>query len=227
MYLIIVGAGDIATPLIDIATNDRNEVAVIERDEQRAERAAKRFDCLVINDDATTQETLEEAGADRADGLISTTNRDATNVMVCLLAQELAVPSILSVVHDPEHISLFERIGVNSFQNPERLIAEHLYRAVRRPAIKDYMRIGEQAEVFEIVVDDDAPIAGTSLTEADQAGLLPVEMLVVAIEREGSEGPIMPRGRTTIEVGDLVTIYSASGVTDDVTDVFGYFEDRD
>jgi len=89
------------------------------------------------------------------------------------------------------------------------------------------MRIGEQAEVFEIVVDDDAPIAGTSLTEADQAGLLPVEMLVVAIEREGSEGPIMPRGRTTIEVGDLVTIYSASGVTDDVTDVFGYFEDRD
>ncbi|MFB6202527.1 MAG: NAD-binding protein, partial [Halorhabdus sp.] len=36
MYIIIVGAGDIGTPLIDIATRSGNEVVVIERDTQRA-----------------------------------------------------------------------------------------------------------------------------------------------------------------------------------------------
>jgi trk system potassium uptake protein TrkA len=227
MYLVIVGAGDIGVPLIEIATERRNEVIVVEADEERAERAAKRFDCLVLNADATTQETLEDAGADRADALISTTNRDATNVMVCLLAQELAVPNIVSVVHDPEHLALFERIGVHTMQNPQRLIAEYLYRAVERPAIKDYMHVGDDAEVFELVVDEDAPIAGKTLIEADQKELLSRDVLVVAIEREGTADPITPRGNTRIEAGDLLTVYSATGATAAVTDVFGYFEDLD
>ena len=63
MYIIIVGAGDIGTPLIDIATQSGNEVVVIERDETRANRAADEFDCLVLHDDATTKDTLDDAGA--------------------------------------------------------------------------------------------------------------------------------------------------------------------
>jgi trk system potassium uptake protein TrkA len=227
MYIVIVGAGDIGTPLIEVATGNRNEVVVVERDEDRAERVAKGFDCLVINDDATSQEVLEDAGAGRADALISTTNEDATNVMVCLLAQELSVSRVVSVVHDPQHLGLFERTGVHTMQNPQRLIAEYLYRAVRRPAIKDYMQVGDEAEVFEIVVDEGAPVAGKTLIEANEAGLLGEEVLVVAVERDGRADPITPRGNTRIEAGDLLTVYSASGSTADVTDVFGHFEDHD
>ncbi len=40
MYLIVVGAGNIGTQLIDIATQSGNEVVVIERDRERAETAA-------------------------------------------------------------------------------------------------------------------------------------------------------------------------------------------
>ena len=106
MYIVIVGAGDIGTPLIEIATAGGNEVVVIERDEARAEEAATKYDCLVLNDDATLKDTLEDAGADRADALISSTEQDATNIMVCLLAQELDVPNVVSVVHDPEHLNV-------------------------------------------------------------------------------------------------------------------------
>jgi len=226
MYIVIVGAGDIGDPLIDIATKGGNEVVVIERDEERAERASREYDCLVIHDDATSKETLEDAGADRADALISTTDQDATNVMVCLLAQDLAVPDVVSVVHDPEHMNLFRQIGVNTMQNPQHLIAEYLYRAVKRPSIVDFMRIGEQAEVFEITVEADAPIAGKSLREADEAGLLKGELLVVAIERDDESGPITPRGNTRIEAGDMLTVYSSEGATPEVTDVFGHTEDR-
>jgi len=94
MYIVIVGAGDIGTPLIEIATAGGNEVVVVERDPARAEQASREFDCLVINDDATSKETLADAGADRADAIISTTDQDATNIMVCLLAQELEVPEV-------------------------------------------------------------------------------------------------------------------------------------
>ncbi|SIR68185.1 trk system potassium uptake protein TrkA [Haladaptatus litoreus] len=226
MYIIIIGAGDIGTPLIDIATRSGNDVVVIERDEKRANRAADRFDCLVLNADATTKDTLEDAGAEQADALISTTDQDATNVMTCLLAKEFEIPAILSVVHNPEHMELFEQIGVNTMENPQQLIADYLYRAVARPAIVDYMRIGEDAEVFEITVTEEAPIAEKTLQEATQAGLITDEMLVVAIEREGRDHPITPRGNTIIKNGDLLTVYSGVGADPDITDIFGHYEDH-
>lgn len=226
MYIIIIGAGDIGIPLTNIATKAGNEVVVIERDETRANRAADEFDCMVLNADATTKDTLDDAGAAQADALISTTDQDATNVMTCLLAKEFEVPAILSVVHNPEHMGLFDQIGVNTMQNPQQLIAEYLYRAVARPAIVDYMRIGENAEVFEITVTEDAPIAGKTLNEAAEADLLTDDMLVVAIERDRNAQPITPRGDARIKEGDLLTVYSGVGAAPEITDIFGHYEDR-
>ena len=226
MYIIIVGAGDIGRPLTAIATRSGNEVVVIERDEKRANRLADEFDCLVLNTDATTKETLADADADQADAIVSTTDQDATNIMICLLAREFEIPAILSVVHDPKHMGVFEQIGVNTMENPQQLIAEYLYRAVARPAIVDYMRVGDEAEVFEITVTDDAPIAGKTLQEANEEGDFAEDMLVVAVGREGEERPITPRGNTVIKEDDLLTVYSAVGADPAITDIFGHYEDH-
>lgn len=225
MYLIIVGAGDIGSQLIGIATQNNNDVVVIEKDPAKAEAAAKQFDALVMNDDATIMDTLEEAGGDHADALIATTEHDATNIMVGLLGQELDIPSLVSVVHNPEHMNIFRQIGINVIENPQRLIAEYLYRAVKRPSIKDYMRVGEQAEVFEITVGEDAPVVNQTLADAADAGLFDDGLLVVAIERD--HDVLTPRGNTEIRPGDLVTVFSEEGATPDVTDVFGHYEDHD
>ena len=146
--------------------------------------------------------------------------------MVCLLAEEFDIPAITSVVHNAEHMNLFRQIGVNTIENPQQLIAGYLYRAVARPAIVDYMRIGENAEVFEIGVTEDAPIAGKTLSEAGKADFLSGDVLIVAIEREGEGRPLTPRGNTRIEANDLLTVYSATGAEPELTDVFGHYEDR-
>lgn len=225
MYIIVVGAGDIGRPLINIATKSGNEVVVIERDGQRADAIASDYDCLVLHSDATIKETLKDAGADQADAIISTTDQDATNIMICLLAKELGIPSVMSVVNNPEHMGLYRQIGVNTMENPQELIAEYLYRAVARPAIVDYMRISEEAEVFEITVAEGAPIAGKTLHEAAKEELIPDDVLIVAIERQGEDSPLTPRGSTEIHSDDLLTVYSAFGATPELTDVFGHYED--
>jgi len=226
MYIIIVGAGDIGTPLIDIATRSGNEVVVIERDTQKADEIASGYDCMVLGADATVKETLDDAGAERADAIISTTDQDATNVMICLLAEEFDIPGITSVVHNAEHMNLFRQIGVNTIENPQQLIAGYLYRAVARPAIVDYMQVGDEAEVFEITVTEGAPLAGKTLTEAGNANLLPDDVLIVAIERESQDRPLTPRGNTRIEANDLLTVYSALGAEPGITDIFGHYEDH-
>ena len=226
MYIIVVGAGDIGSSLIDIATRSGNEVVVIERDAQKADEIASQYDCMVLNADATTKATLGDAGAEQADAIISTTDQDATNVMICLLSEEFEIPAITSVVHNTEHMNLFRRIGVNTIENPQQLIAGYLYRAVARPAIVDYMRIGEEAEVFEIRATEDAPITGKTLTEAGRENILSDDVLIVAIERGGEDKPLAPRGDTRIKANDLLTVYSATGANPDLTDVFGHYEDR-
>jgi trk system potassium uptake protein TrkA len=226
MYVIVVGAGDIGRPLIDIATRSGNEVVVIEQDAARADAIADDYDCLVLHADATKKEILADAGAEKADAVISTTDQDPTNIMISLLSKEFEIPAILSVVHNPSHMDVFREIGVNTMENPQQLIAEYLYRAVARPAIGDFMRVGEEAEVFEIEVATDAPVTGKTLNEAASEGIIGDDTLVVAVERDGAKSPITPRGNTRLQVGDLVTVYSGVGAAPGVTDVFGHDEDR-
>lgn len=219
MYVIIVGAGAIGHPLVEMATTQGHEVVVVENDSSVATEIAREFDCLVLDADATKAATLREAGADRADAVIATTDEDATNIMVMMLADDLGIPSRVSVVHDQQHRSLFRRTGVNVIENPQHLIAEYLFRAVQRPSIKDAMHLAGDAEVFEITVTESAPIAGKSLQAADEEGLLgDDEVLVVAVER--GNDVVTPKGNTRIRPGDLVTVFSRHGFDDSVTERF-------
>jgi trk system potassium uptake protein TrkA len=218
MYIIVVGAGAIGTQVIDLLTRTENEIVVIETDSAIAEQVSQEYDCLVLNADATIKDTLIDAGADQADAVITTTDQDATNIMVMLLAEELDIESKVSVVKNPDHMDIFRRIGVNGMENPQRLIGEYLVRAVQRPSVKDFMSLAGDAEVFEITVTEPATIAEQTLQEADAAGLLGDDVLVIAIER--GETVITPRGDTTIHAGDLVTVFSKEGITSNVLETF-------
>lgn len=225
MHFIIVGAGNVGTPLVDIASRSRNEVVVVEHDEERANEVADNYDCLVLNADATREATLEEAGANRADALVSTTGQDATNLFVCLLATELGIPTVVSVLHQIEHRDLFHKMGVSAVKSPHHLAAESLFRTARQPAIVDYMPVEGDAEVFEIDVAEDAPIAGKTLEEAGAEGLVPDDVLVAAVVKDGDE-PRIPGPTTEIGAGDRLTVYSGRGADTDVTELFGALDDH-
>jgi trk system potassium uptake protein TrkA len=201
-----------------MATNSRHDVVAVEKDEALADRAASRFDCMMLNADATVRDTLEGAGADRADAIISTTDHDAVNIMVMLMADDLGISERVSVVRDPEHMDLFRQIGVNTIENPQRLIAEYLFRMVQRPSVKDFMHLAGDAEIFEIEVTAEARVAGRDLRSADEEGLLPADVLVVAIERGGEV--LTPKGGTVVNAGDVVTVFSKRGFEPDVLNVF-------
>lgn len=218
MYLVIVGAGDTGTSLIDLAVNEGNEVVVIEQNRKRAEAASDQFDCLVLHDDATNNGTLTDAGVDRADAVISTTDVDAVNIMVMLLAREHDVPNLVSVVHDRDHIPIFEQIGATLVENPQQLIASHLYHSVRYPGVLDFIDLGDNTELIETTVESGSLIAGQLLATAKEDGLLPEEALIVALKR--GEEIISPKGGTRLDPGDEVTIITHDADLKDTVDVF-------
>lgn len=212
MYIIVVGAGGIGTALVEIAVRDRHNVVVIEKDPQKADHLSRRHDILVINADAASVDVLREAGADRADAIVATTGDDATNLMVVALAQKLEIPSIVSVVNNREHTELFRKLGANVMENPDVIVAEYLYNAVQRPKMKDLVTLSGGAQVFRAVVTERSPLAGKSLREAGEEGLIPDGILIAAIEREGET--LIPSGDTVILAGDLITVFSKGHTSD-------------
>ncbi|WP_435364045.1 TrkA C-terminal domain-containing protein [Haloarchaeobius sp. DYHT-AS-18] len=88
----------------------------------------------------------------------------------------------------------------------------------RRSALADMMQLAGGAEVVEVSVSDDAPLAGLTLTEAADEGHIGDDVLVVAIERDGAV--ITPKGDVTVEPGDLVTVFSRSGASQAVLETF-------
>jgi len=74
------------------------------------------------------------------------------------------------------------------------------------------------ADVVEVIVRESAPIAGKTLRAANEEGLVPSDVLVVRINRDGET--ITPTGETLIAENDFVTIHSRSGVTEATLEAF-------
>lgn len=73
----------------------------------------------------------------------------------------------------------------------------------------DFISLSGDASVVEVTVEPDAPIAGRTLEDAVERGLLDEGTLVIAIERDDRE--LTPHGDTIIEPDDIVTILSRAG----------------
>ena len=221
MTTVIIGAGRIGSSVLELAADADVGVTIIERDHERAHNLDTSDDCHVIHGDATERDTLQEAGVSDADAVIATTDEDAANLMVLMLARDLGCETLVSVVHDRANIPMFRELGATIIENPQRLIAEYLFRGTYNPGVQDFMNVGDansDAEVFEISVSEEASIAGETLEEADVAGYLSPSMVVVAVERDGDV--IIPRGHTKIESDDLITVFSKDGITEEVVTPF-------
>ncbi|PSP58940.1 TrkA family potassium uptake protein [Halobacteriales archaeon QH_7_66_36] len=221
MTAVIIGAGRIGSSVLELAAAADIGVTVIERDHKRAHDLDAFDDCHVIHDDATERDTLQEAEVSDADAVIATTEEDAVNLMVLMLARDLGCETLVSVVHDKANIPMFRELGATIIENPQQLIAEYLFRGTYNPGVQDFMNVGDansDAEVFEISVSQEASVVDETLEEADMAGYLSPSMIVVAVERNGEV--IIPRGHTEIKSNDLVTIFSKGGITEEVVTPF-------
>ncbi|MCK4356459.1 TrkA family potassium uptake protein, partial [Candidatus Bipolaricaulota bacterium] len=192
----------------------KNNVVVIEANGDRAKELSNKYDITVLNGDATSAETLREAGSERADALIATTSDDAINLMVVSIAERLKIPSIVSVVNDKDHAEFFRKLGANILENPEDVVANHLYTAVKRPKVKDFTILSQGDQIFRLTANEGSPLVEKTLSQITSRGIIPANILVIAVERGGKKE--IPTGETVITEGDVLTLFSLERASDDL-----------
>lgn len=81
-----------------------------------------------------------------------------------------------------------------------------------------FRKISGNVETVDLTVDRSAPVAGKNLEQINAESLLDKDSLIVTIERGNKV--ITPKGDTTIEAGDIVTILSSKGIDKENLQVF-------
>ncbi|SDG81743.1 potassium channel family protein [Psychroflexus sediminis] len=225
MHIIIVGSGRTGKHVIEAAVNDKHDVFVIEKDKETADWAASNFDCVVIHADATSIEALEEAKAGEADSIIVTTDDDAINSLVLLLAKEQGVKQLVSSVNDEERLDVFKHIGTDIIESPFRLSAKHLYRAVQGPNVNEFLDLGDGFEILELEVEPDSEISGQTIKKLKKENKLPGNTLIVLIKRE--DDFIIPDGSAEMKEKDVLVVLAKSDKVEDISNLFGDKKNQD
>lgn len=219
MHIIIIGSGRTGKHVIESAVRDNHEVFVIEKEKSSADWVATHYDCIVINADATSVEVLKEAKAEKADAIIVTTNDDAVNSLVLLLAKQLGVKRLVSSVNNEDHLAIFENLGIDTVESPYRLNGRYLYRAVQGPNVKEFLDLGDGYEVLELVVEKDAVIANKLIKELNKEKVLPIDSRIILMKRNNQI--IVPDGETRVFIKDIVVVLSKRNRIPMVSNLFG------
>jgi len=164
MYIVIAGLSAIGKNLAELLAKEGNEVTVIERDPAKCAEIAEGSDMMVISGDAGQKSTLEEARVRNAHALVAAAGDDSENLMICMIAKEMGVKRVISLVDEAEHVETFRQAGINLQVNPDIVAAKHIYRLISQPYVKDFLSfIG--TEIFEIEIEEGMKCVGRSVSE--------------------------------------------------------------
>jgi len=205
-HLIICGAGRVGSNLVRNLIGSGDTFIVIEKDTQKVAELSD-LGVPVLVRDATLEESLREAGVERARGLAACLPNDADNVYVVLTARDLN-PGLHIVARAAEEQAETKliRAGANRVVAPTIIGGHRMAVALTKPAIDDFLasitanKLGLAFEQLE--VDASSVLAGRRLSETNIQSEL--EIVVISIRRGDGRLLFNPSGESVIEGGDML-----------------------
>jgi len=212
-HVVICGAGRTGRQVAEELTSMGEEYVVIERDPQRVEHFyGLNPDAKIVQGDATVDHTLEEAGVNRAKGLISCLSADTDNLFVCLSAKDLN-PDLVVVAraYEEETMSKMYRAGADQVVSPNVSSAIRMASVMLRPTVLSFLDVATRSPDFSLRMEQasirkKSDLAGKTLAEAripEKTGLI-----VIAVRKGGDKERFVfnPVADTRIEPGDEVIV---------------------
>lgn len=212
MRIVIVGAGAVGSFLAEKLSYEGQDVVVIESDPARAAIAQGEIDCLVINGNGASVETLKQAGLENADLLIAVSSSDAVNVLACAAGTKLNIPRKVARVEDLQLKAEVEALGVDLVIDPDEAAARELLQLASSGDIAEIIEFADgQLVLLGAFVDQGASFVGRTLADLKES-VVGWDWLVVAVIRHGET--IIARGSTTLEVHDHVLMMAMKDSTE-------------
>ena len=206
-HYIICGYGRIGKIICQELSMRLIPLVIIEKDE-RVRNELEHDNILYLDLDATQEETLTEAGVEKAKGLISVVGSDPENVYICLTARGLNPGLfILSRAEDEGSETKLHQAGANKVILPYRIGGRRMAQAIIRPTVSDFLEsaIHDQSyelNIEEIAIGEDSQL--NNLTLGESGIRQEMDIIIIGIEQKDGTMVFNPSSQTKIVAGDIL-----------------------
>lgn len=124
MYIVIAGGGKVGEYLAQVLLQSGNEVAIIEREADVADRLSMLMQgrYLIIRGDGCDSKYQEDAGIRKADVFVAATGQDDNNLVSCEIASRVyGVARCIARVNAPKNQRIFRALGIESISSTEMI----------------------------------------------------------------------------------------------------------
>ena len=205
MNIVVAGAGAVGTHLARLLSDEKQNITLIDGDEEKLSLLGANLDLLTVLGSATSTTSLKEAGISKTDLFIAVTPDESRNITACMLATNLGAIKTVARINNyeylfPDNRAFFKKLGVDELICPEMLAAREIVSSVKMSWVRQWWEFSEGALVLiGVKIRKDAEILNTPLKELSEEE---IPYYVVTIKRGNKT--IIPRGDETIQLYDIV-----------------------
>lgn len=208
-HYIVCGFGKVGRRVARELNLRRVPFVVVDKDPQRIELADK-DGFLFVQGDSTTDETLLDAGIERAKGLIIALASEADNVFIALSARQLNPNLFITARGESDDAEKkLKRAGANKVVFPHRIGAIRMALTTLRPNLVDFMTVMTFDKDTGLAIEEIQVKPGSSLDQTTLQ-LCPIRkelgIMVVGIKKMGKDVFLNPAPDTKIEAGDILIV---------------------
>lgn len=212
MKIVIVGAGFTGIQLAKRLVNGKNDVVLIDNDDEVVRHAFNNLDCKVIQAEGNNLDVLEEAGIKNADALVCVTSSDEVNMITCSLV-DAVYPNITKIARVRNYAYYVDTssekaknrrplYGVNYMVHPDVEAAEAIANAANHGAITDVMPFGSDYELIRVTIEKGSRLENQKVISLRKITDRPA--LVAYIETDGETK--LPSGETVFKAEDCIGV---------------------
>lgn len=206
MKVAIAGAGKLGIKITEALLSGDHSVTVIDKNESLLQKLSSQMDLLTVTGNAKQISLLESIGINTYDYLISATNSDEKNIVICAFAKKLGCKKVIARVRDPEHMNQLdfvkETMGIDYIVNPDLAITLEIYKyLVEKYTLSNGIFSSGKISLIEFNTDKMSEIIGRTVNFVNESM---GNMHVVSISRNGKV--IIPKKDTEIKRDDYLYV---------------------
>ena len=204
--VVLFGASETAINLIQLLSNPRFKIRVIEKDPETCRELAERFPHItVINGDATSLRLLEEEQIGKADYFVGCTKDDEENILTCIQASKLGAKHVQLVINKGDYDELLgmlkTTLAIEVVVSARRATADFMLRTLSTETVATLADLTSQGvRILEVRISHSSPCVGRSVKDLQ----FPRGSLLVALQHKFKAK--VPAADDVILAGDRVVV---------------------
>jgi len=212
--IFFAGGGHCTEYIARRLTREGHDLVLVEQDEARCAYLSEKVDARIIQGKVNSIADWKRAGLAEADMFMACTQHDETNVLACMIANDIAPDALKAIrLRTPEFEQFkqtFDRVGlrVDRIIHPETDMVNRILRVITVPGVSDIRTFADgRISLFSMNLEDNSPLVGMQVGEFPQH--VGAGVALIAVVFRGTES-IIPDAQDKLASGDHVYIVTVT-----------------